>query len=174
MNQEHLFNFDNDLVKYTTREVLKYINESNSNKILYHYNRMTANEITQEVLLKVFKSNQGKVNKAYIRKAIRFVCIDQYRKQRDLDLNVVVGSDNYDEDEDVTVDKHLDNDPNEPDPLFKLISLTDNLKYLTPVEKEIYLKALGGDKGKDIYEELGIPHRSFYNILNKIKEKQII
>lgn len=171
MNKEYLFNFDNDLVKYVKKEVMKYLNEFNDNRVLYHYDRMTVNELTQEVLLKLFKSNQGKINKSYIRKNIMSVCIDSYRKNSDLDLDVIVGS-SYRDNDDLTCleDLFLSVDD---DTLFESIYLESELKHFEGRELQIFLKALEGLKGQEIFQALNIPHRTYYTLLKKLKQRNI-
>lgn len=178
MNEEYLFNFDNDLVEYTQKEIMKYINEYNPERVLYSYNRMTVNELTQEVLLKVFRSNNGKINKAYIRKAIRCVCIDQYRKTSECDLDVIIKQSllnsfsNESFDSELAVDELLSE--LDYDPLFEIVNLISELKHFDGVEKEIFVKALQGLKGQEIFKDLNIPHRTYYTLLSRLKEKNIL
>ncbi len=169
MNEEHLFNYDNELVSYTRKEIMKYVNEYNPERVLYHYNRMTINELTQEVLLKVFKSNQGKINKAYVRKAIMCVCIDNYRRTSDLDLGIVTGNDISDECVQLE-DLYLTIDDNT---LFESIHLLSELKHFEGKELDIFSLALQGFRGQEIFTKLGIPHRTYYTLLASLRDKAI-
>lgn len=99
------------------------------------------------------------------------VCIDSYRKNSDLDLDVIVGS-SYRDNDDLTCleDLFLSVDD---DTLFESIYLESELKHFEGRELQIFLKALEGLKGQEIFQALNIPHRTYYTLLKKLKQRNI-
>lgn len=162
MNEEYLFNFDNELVNYVNREVKRYINKGIEGNIIYSYNRMTIEEITQECLLKLIRSNNGNINKAYVRKVIRHTCIDLYRKSRDVDLDFFVQHPELDtEDLEISSISH--------DEVFEDVILESELKNYEPLQQDIIILKLQGYSNVEIKDMLGIAHDTFYRYLRKIK-----
>lgn len=175
MNQEHLFNYDNELVKYTKKEVMNYINRSDESLILYSYNRMTIDEITQEALLKILRFNNGNINKAYVRKAVRCTCIDLYRKVTDIDLSVYAKSESQDMDSesdfnDVSVDELLILSIDEEE-AFREVTEGRIVDKYEGKAKEVISLLNEGYSNTEVWNMLEIPHRTYYYLLARIKSE---
>ncbi|WGH49984.1 hypothetical protein [Pseudoalteromonas phage vB_PtuP_Slicky01] len=165
MREEHLFRFDNELIKYIKKEILKYVNEGNPNKVLYNYDRMTVEELTQETLLKLHRSTDPEdpvMNKAFVRRCSRFVCIDAYRRRMDvIDRHVV----SVDDEQDIEDRLFLDEEE-----AFRDVNRDLMLENYVGRDKEVLLKLIEGYKNGETLESLGIPRMTYYTLLKKLRE----
>lgn len=138
-------------LEFIEREVMKYTGCYVKDRILYGYNRMTVEELVQEVALRLLRAPVEEMNKSYIRTAIMFTCIDAYRKAVEDD------SDDLQELEDPREDKEL-------------VERLKTLEIFSHKELKVILMLMEGYRNPDIQQALGIPKRSYYTLLNRIKK----
>jgi DNA-directed RNA polymerase specialized sigma24 family protein len=141
-------------VKFIQREVMKYTGCYQLNQILYSYDRLTVEELAQDVILRLLRSPVETMNKTYIRKAIMFHCIERYRKISD-----------YDE---VPLE-HLE----DPQDAFEFQERLMTLKIFDPRELLIIGKLMEGYKNSEIRKDLGIPKMTYYATLKRIRKKYV-
>lgn len=141
-----------ETLKDIEREVMKFTGCFNKDKVLWAYNRLTVEELTNEVAIKIIRST-NEVNKSYIRKAVMFTCIDIYRKMSDYD-------ESYSEQCEPEDDGGLE---------FQERLMT--LKIFEPRELKIVLLMLEGKRNPEIRKELGIPKMTYYSILKRLRVK---
>ena len=144
---------DKELLDFILREVKKYTGCSDTTRVLYSYNRLTIEELAQEVYLKILRT-VAEVNKSYVRQTVMFVCIDEYRKWTELDSS-------YSEEE------------TEDSETFKETERLMTLGIFEPKELDIVLGLMEGKRNPEIREELGIPKMSYYTMLKRIKLKYL-
>jgi DNA-directed RNA polymerase specialized sigma24 family protein len=120
---------------------------------------MTIEELTQEVYLKLLRTVQeeGKMNKSYVRQAVVFVCIDEYRKISDLDNP-----------EPLSPDTPIDHEE-----VFQDVERLMSLDIFEPKELTVMLKLMEGLRNPEVREDLGIPKMTYYTLLKKLKLKYI-
>lgn len=165
----HVFQSPVEILQFINREVMKYTGCFDKTRVLYSYNRMTTEELGMEVYLKILKSVQTKgLNKTYIRQAVMFICIDEYRRKSDHD----------------TSEKFSGTQMNEPlssngqgyvsaEETFGLTERLMALKIFEPKERAVVLLLIEGKRNPEVREELGIPKMSYYTLLKRIKNKYV-
>jgi DNA-directed RNA polymerase specialized sigma24 family protein len=132
---------------------------------------MTTEELAMEVYIKILRSVQTKgLNKTYIRQAVMFVCIDEYRRQRDHD-----GADKFNQDDEHMRAPHSSNGQGyvTADETYGLTERLLALKIFEPRERDVILLLIEGKRNPEVRIELGIPKMSYYTLLNRIKRKYI-
>ena len=97
------------------------------------------------------------MNKSYVRQAVVFVCIDEYRKISDLD-NPEPSS------PDLTL---------EHEEVFQDVERLMSLDIFEPKELTVMLKLMEGLRNPEVREDLGIPKMTYYTLLKKLKLKYI-
>lgn len=174
--RSHIFNDTEELLEFINREVMKYTGCTQSDKILFSYNRMTVEEIAQEVVLKILRShNDEGINKSYVRQAVVYVCIDIYRKTSDICPGISRFSNHLSNGvtytstagEGIPLPSQLANEV----PEYELIERLLNLKMFEPKELEVIILLMEGKRNPEIRQELNIPKMSYYTLLNRIKSK---
>lgn len=169
MNKSIEFDFDNNLIIFIKKEVMKYLSIYDNKKVLYAYNRMTVEEIAQEVVLKLYKSVAGdKVNKTYIRRAISFVCIDLYRKNTDQDP-IRFQQDLSDPTEDIDITESLLSQSEEE--TFGDTDIDIIFEQYRGIELKILLLIREGYSNKEIFEKLNMPKVNFYTLMQSFNRK---
>ena len=161
----HYFKTVDSLLEFIDRETKRFIGVYESKMVLYSYNRMTVEELVQEVFIKIFKTVDWKgVNKTYIRNCVRTVCIDKYRKMCEVDPRESMGI--LDEDEEISFET-LELLVSEEDTFRDTIRLRD-LKAFENRERDVLEHLLCHCSNRETYELLGISKMTFYRTINKI------
>jgi len=166
----YIFKTDQDLINFINKEVKKYVGKYNTNQILYSYNRMTIEELSQEVFLKLLRTVQedGLMNKSYVRRAVMMVCIDEYRRTTDSDQVFDVYSTDSDEGNTYSPADELLITQEE---VYQDVERMLSLDIFEPKELKVMLKLMEGLRNPEVREELGIPKMTYYTLLNKLKLK---
>lgn len=163
-NGQYRFSFDQELIAFTVLEVMSYTGKYTLDSILYAYNRMTVEELAQEVIVKLHRSVTDYMNKSYVRNAVRMVCIDEYRRNRDVCPRVA---------------KTYDGESLEP---LEIEATTDSFRDVerdlmmssfSPKEKKVITQLRRGARNGETLRGLEIPKMSYYNLLNKMKGTHI-
>lgn len=171
MNKEHLFLYNQELIDYIKKEIMKYINIFTQDKVLYNYNRMTVEELTQDTLLKVWKSvgRDKTINKAFVRSAARHVCIDAWRKKTDIDLDVLV----VDNEEDIDKETKVYNSllmSLDPEDIYRDSERELVLKHFQDKDLKILLKLIEGYNSTETLESIGVSRSNYYHLVKKYKK----
>lgn len=154
MNTSYKFKDPQELLDFIKKEIRNYIGKYDDNVILYRYNRMTIDELAQEVYIKLLRTAGHEVNKKYVRQSVIYVCIDYYRLASDQDP---VGD--------------LEN--------CKSMVCRDSLKETERLlqlkkfsEKEIKIISLllEGYRNPEIREILKMPKMTYYTSLKRLRE----
>lgn len=163
---------DLELLETIKKEIKKYTNHWEETKILYRYNKMTIEEIAQEVFIKILRSVGKELTKSYIRQAVIFVCIDLYRKRVEVEESRMVYSRDSKYIEDLYDDLDLKDSilKIEAEDVYRQAERELQLKQFTPKELKVIQKLMEGCRNPEIRESLGIPKMTYYTLLKKIKE----
>jgi len=124
---------------------------------------MTITELAGDVFIKVLRSSKI-ANKAYIRQAVMFVCIDNYRKQSDI-CESVVNKYNRDREQDKVLSTS--------ECQYQLVDRLMTLKIFEPRELQVIELMMEGYRNPEIREILKIPKMTYYTLLNNLKLKYI-
>lgn len=143
-----------ETLNYILKETMKYTGCFDTQKVLYSYDRMTVEELAQEVALKVLRAPEEDLKRTYIRTAVMFVCIDRYRKISEYDSS--------------QEEEQLEDTSDDPKVMVDRLKMLD---MFTEQELEVMLMLIEGHSNSKIFEILDIPHRTYYNILNRLREK---
>ena len=155
-NLSHEFKDLNEVIKFINAEVKSYLNKYNSQQIVFAYNRMTSEELSQEVIIKLLRSVEDPVkgiNKSYIRRCITFTCIDIYRK--------ISEHDPVERDDPVITEEDL----------FMDVERELQMKVFDKRELSIVKLLLEGSTNPDIREILGISRTVYFKIIKEMKIK---
>ena len=145
------FKDDKELLEFIAVEVKKYTGAKERDKILFSYNRMTVDELAQEVFIKLLRTVSSK-NKKYIRQAVIYVCIDFYRLKADIDPQGL-----EDSPENLEAPKDL-----MPERLMQLSRFSGR-------ELEVILRMLDGQRNPEIREAMKIPKMTYYTLLKRLE-----
>lgn len=161
-----------EILEFIQKEVMKYTGCFSLSQVLYSYNRLTVEELAMEVYLKLLRSvNDKQLNKAYVRQAVVFVCIDEYRRYRLVDPKPVL-YDGEEEGDDSYCDRQLNLEADETYN-FELTERLMNLKLFEPKELEVVLLLMEGKRNPEIRKELDIPKMTYYTLLSRLRRKYI-
>ena len=162
---KYKFKDELEVLQYVIQEVKRYTGAKSLSQVLYSYNRLTVEELGQEVYVKILRSVQPEgLSKTYIRQAVIFVCIDEYRRYRLVDP-IETSSDS---EESIDREDLLES----PETYgFELTERLMNLEMFEPKELEVILLLIEGKRNPEIREELNIPKMSYYTLLNRLKRK---
>lgn len=163
-SRSHKFEEPKELLKFITNEIFKYIGIRDSKVILRKYNRLTVEELAMEVYLKLLRSSK-EYNKSYIRQAVIYVCIDEYRKNTEVDPLI----NKYD---DKTSENEQKADGN-VEYQFPMMDRLLQLKLFDKRELSVIQLMMEGYRNNEIREILKIPKVTYYGIINRIKIKYI-
>lgn len=171
IHKSHKFKDNEELLQFITREIQKYIGVKDTTKILYRYNRMTIDELAQEVNMKLLRTVGDVMNKRYVRQSVVFVCIDFYRlKADDCPQGGLEYLDDFDNGNNTSASKRMtykttENleapEDNTPERLMQI----DRFKGR---DLEVILLMLEGYRNPEIREILGIPKMTYYTLLKKL------
>lgn len=163
--ESHKFKDDLEVLEFIKWEVRKYTGcYKDDNKVLFAYNRLTVEELAQEVYLKLLRSVSPKgLNKKYVRQAVVFVCIDEYRRFRVYD---------YPEgpEELESPQERLEVEAQE---VYGLTERLMQLDIFTEKELSVILLLMEGHRNPAVRKILDIPKMTYYTLLNRIKSKYI-
>ncbi len=162
--RSHKFENPKELLKFITFEIFKYIGVKDSKTVLRSYNRLTVEELAMEVYIKLLRSSK-EYNKAYIRQAVIYVCIDEYRKNTEADPTV------WQNDKGESQAEKLSDD--EVDYQFPLMDRLIQMKVFEPRELQVISMMMEGRRNNEIRETLAIPKVTYYTLINNIKIKYI-
>lgn len=158
--QSYKFKSDEELHKFIMKSIKAYTGYQDG-QILFRYNRMTVEELAQEVFIKLLRT-VGDMNKKYVRQAVVFVCIDAYRKNTEqCPVDPWEDGEVFNEKEYIVL--KAPEDPM-PERLMQLHKFTER-------ELEVVMLLLEGKRNPEIRNELDIPKMTYYTLLNRIKEK---
>ncbi len=170
MKTSYKFKDDQELLGFILSEVKKYTGCYYEHKVLYSYNRLTVEELAQEVFLKILRSvNSRELNKSYVRQAVVFVCIDEYRRYRLNDMPTTkqgLGSEEFD----VNFQENLET-PQAYE--FELTERLMNLKMFEAKELEVVMLLIEGKRNPEVRKELNIPKMTYYTLLKRLRRKYI-
>lgn len=150
--QSHVFKDQAELLRFVVKEIRGYTGNYNLTKVMFKYNRLTIEEIAQEVIIRLLRT-VGPVNKKYVRQAVVFTCIDCYRKTTEYCPS----------DEEKEPELKSPEDPM-PERLMQLHKFSEK-------ELQVVMMLLEGRRNPEIREILDIPKVSYYTLLNRIKNK---
>lgn len=157
MHKSYRFKDDNDLMDFIQKEVRKYTGQySDDNRVLFAYNRLTVEELSQEVALRLLRAvTPDGPNKTYVRQAVIYVCIDEYRRYRVYDLPSNSPEEQLEDDTLVATERVM------------------QLKIFNPKELEVVKLLMEGHRNPQVREILKIPKMTYYTLLARIKVKYI-
>ena len=160
-NRSHTFEDPIEMLAFIKRAVSKYIGVGTTKRILRSYNRLTLDELSMAVFIKVYRSTKV-ANKAFIRQAVIYVCIDEYRKNTECCPL---------EPKEATManEQELLEAPEELSFHERLMTL----KIFSGTELAIIELMIEGHRNPEIREILKIPKMTYYTVLNQIKIKYI-
>lgn len=150
--KSYSFKGPEEILEFIQKEVMKYTGCFVPDRIMYGYNRMTVEEVTHEVYIKILRSVNKDINKSYVRQAVVFVCLDLYRKQ--------VEDDGPKDPKDLEISE---------EEVFDEMERLMQLHKFTPKELRVVELLLEGKRNPEVRKELKIPKMSYYTLLNKIK-----
>lgn len=153
--QSHIFKSDKELMEFIQKEVMKYVGCYDPTKVLFSYNRLTVEELSQEVMVRLLRSVDQEFNKKYVRQAVMYVCIDEYRRFRLHDLPEDLEEPETDGEE------------------FELVERLMQVDRFTPQELKVIELLMLGHRNPEIREILKIPKMTYYTLLNRIKSKYL-
>lgn len=162
--RSHQFKEPKELLKFITNEIFKYIGVRDSKVILRKYNRLTVEELAMEVYIKLLRSSK-EYNKSYIRQAVIYVCIDEYRKNTEVDPLV----NKYDS-KVTEAEKRADDNVEYQFPLMDRLL---HLRIFNKRELEVIKLMMEGYRNNEVRDILKIPKVTYYTVLNNIKIKYI-
>lgn len=166
MKTSYIFTDDKELLDFIIWEVKKYTGCTELSKVLFTYNRLTVEELAQEVYVKLLRtvSPMG-FNKSFVRQAVVFVCIDEYRRFRIYD---VPRSTTDPEDWEPNAQEALEITEEET---YGLTERLMQLDLFTDRELSVVLLLIEGHRNPVIRDTLGIPKMTYYTLLKRIKER---
>lgn len=165
-SRSYIFEDQEELMSFITKEVMKYIGHWDRSEIIYKYNRMTIDELAMEVYIKILRSTKI-VNKAFVRQAVIYVCIDEYRKTTEI-CGCKLESSN-EEGESYTKKEGLLKTEGD----LELVERLMTLKIFEPRELEVISAMMEGKRNPEIRKELKIPKLTYYSMLHTMKLKYI-
>lgn len=159
MKISYIFEDERELLDFIIWEVKKYTGCNDLSRVLFAYNRLTVEELAQEVYLKLLKTVSSGMNKSYVRQAVVFVCIDEYRRYRLYD------NPNAQESQDTLESCEAE--------VYQETERLRHLRIFSERELEVMELLLLGHRNPEVREILKIPKMSYYTLLNRIKLKYI-
>ena len=156
--RSHKFKDNQELLEFIIVEIKKYVGVLDTTKILYRYNRMTIEELAQEVNMKLLRTVGDHMNKKYVRQAVVFVCIDFYRLKGDDCPSAPIDNE----------DKNTDILEAPEDLMPERLMQMDRFQGR---DKEVILLMLEGYRNPEIREILGIPKMTYYTLLKRMNLK---
>lgn len=150
----HYFEPTSDLLPFVITEIKKYIGKTDSQQVVARYNRMTVEELAQEVIAKIWKTTSEQVNKSYVRNTLKTVCIDMYRKHSDKDQQI---------NESVLTQ----------DQVYKETERDLQMRRFHLRDLEIIKYMRQGYKHREIMKLMGLPKMTYYTSLNRLKARHI-
>lgn len=156
MKISYRFESPEELLEFIIWEVKKYTGCKDLEKVLFSYNRLTVEELAQEVYVKLLRTVKPEgFNKSFVRQAVVYVCIDEYRRFRLYDTSP-------DAQENLEV---------EQDEVFKETERLRHLEIFTGRELQVIELLMLGHKNLEVREILGIPNMTYYSLLKRLREK---
>lgn len=159
--KSHKFQSEVEFLEFIQLAVQDYVGVQDTQRILYNYDRMTVEELAQEVSLKLLRTVElGECNKSYVRQAVMWLCIGRYRKMTD---------------ECSESPEELDDLEGIASPQDKLVTQEDvlperlmQLDKFTERELKVVMLMLEGKRNPEIRETLGIPKMTYYTLIKNL------
>jgi DNA-directed RNA polymerase specialized sigma24 family protein len=166
--KSHKFKDDLEVLEFIKWEVRKYTGcYKDDNKVLFAYNRLTVEELAQEVYVKLLRTVSTKgLNKKYVRQAVVFTCIDEYRRFRVYDYpgSLEELEEQESPQERIEVSK---------EDTYGLTERLMQLDIFTDRELEVVLLLMEGHRNPEVRDLLSIPKMTYYTLLKRIRAKYI-
>ncbi len=152
-----------------------YVKFNNYDQPLHNMGLLTLNDLTQEVLLKLYRMSPRIITLSYLSSAIKSVGIDNIRKagsripsDSDIGLRPQMGAGIHNQ----TINTRGDEEASRLvlDPLASL-EFDESLSSLDPEELAVLVGRMYNETSQDIADNMGICRRKVFHIVDRMKTK---